>query len=104
MKIPIVWGSESFSVGKHTHTQWGMHASSTRTGAPALGTRSDLALCISSSGCSSVAFIISYSKMLNVNASLSSMSLSSKLFESEEGVVETSDLWLVSQKHKTASA
>lgn len=56
--------------------------------APVLRTLPDLALCISSSSCSS----ISFNKLVNIIVFLSSASHSSKLIEPEEGVMGTSDL------------
>ena len=46
-ETPIVGGSESFQVGKHSHTGRVAHSSSTGTEAPALGTLPDLLLCVS---------------------------------------------------------
>ena len=45
---------------------------------PVLRTLPDLDLCVSSSGCSSVSFIISFNKLINVSVSLSSVSLFSE--------------------------
>ena len=41
---------------------------------PVLRTLSDLTLCVSSADCSSVSFIISFNKLINVDVSLSSVS------------------------------
>ena len=68
-----------------------MHHSSTGAEAPVLGPLLDLTLCISSSGCSSVSFIISFNKLVNISVSLSSVS-SSKLIKPGKGVVGTSNL------------
>ena len=62
------------------------------TEAPVLRTLPDLAQWNSSSGCSSVSFIIFFNKVVDVRVSLSSASCSGKSVEPEEGIVETSDL------------
>ena len=49
-------------------------------------------LCISSSGCSSEVFIISFNKLVTVTVSLRSVSYSGKLTEAKEEVIGTSDL------------
>ena len=67
IKIPKVWGLESFQVSENIHSGSVVHPSSTGSEAPALGTLPDLALCISSSGCSSVSFIISFNKLVNIS-------------------------------------
>ena len=64
-KIPIVGGSGSFQIGEHIHTGRMTHSNSTGTETPALGILPDLSICISSSGCS-VAFIISFDRLVNV--------------------------------------
>ena len=69
-----------------------MDPNSTGTEAPALWTLPDLILCIPSSGSSSVSFIRSFNKLVNISVPLSSVSHSSKSVELEEGVVGTSDL------------
>jgi len=53
----------------HLHTLRVMHATSMETEAPVLEIPADLSLCISSSGCSSVSFIISFllNKLVNVS-------------------------------------
>ena len=79
-------------MGEHSHTGRVTHPNSRATEAPVLGTLPDLALCISSSGCSSVAFVISFNKLVNVRVSLNSLRHSNKLTKPEEGVVGTSDL------------
>ena len=45
------------------------------------------------SGCSSVSFIISFNKLVNINNSLSSESHTNKLTELKEGVFGTSNLY-----------
>ena len=65
-KIPIVGGSGNFQVGEHIHIGRMTHSNSKGTETPALGTLPDLALCISLSGCSSVAFIF-FNKLVNVS-------------------------------------
>ena len=69
-----------------------MHAIPMGIEAPMLRTLPDLTVCISSSGCSSVSFIISFNKLVTLSVSLSSVSHSSKLIEHKEGVMGTSDL------------
>lgn len=64
-KIQIVWGSESFQVGKHIHIWRVTHPNSIGTEAPALWTLPDLIPRISSSGCSSVSFIVTFNKLVN---------------------------------------
>ena len=66
-KIPEVQCSESFQVGEHIHTGRMMHPDSMGAEAPVLRTFPDLALCISSSGCSSVSFITSFDKLVNIS-------------------------------------
>lgn len=61
------------------------------TEASVLGALWDPIPSTSSSGCSSVAFILSSDKLVNVSVSLSSVSHSSKLMEPEVGVVGMSD-------------
>ena len=51
-------------------------------------------------GCSSVSFIVSFNKMVNVSKCLSSISYSRKLIKPKEKVVGTPNLELVGQKHK----
>ena len=59
------------------------------------------ALCTSSSACSSVSFITSLiKKLVNLSHFLSSVSHASMLIESNEGLVGTSDLQPVGQKHR----
>ena len=50
-----------------------------------LRTLLDLALCIISSGCSSVSFLTSFNELVNTGVSLSSVSSSNKLNEPEAG-------------------
>ena len=65
-KIPTVQGLGSFQVDEHIHTGRGLHPDSTGTEAPVLGTLPDFTLCIPSSGCSSVSFIIPFNQLVNV--------------------------------------
>ena len=74
---PKVRGLENFQVGEPPHTRTVTHPNSTVTEAPALGALSDLASCVSSSGCSSVSFIISFNELLDIGVTLSSVSRSS---------------------------
>ena len=54
-------------VGEHIHTGRVTHLNSMDTGAPAPGTLADHALCMSSSGHSSVSFVILLIKLVNVS-------------------------------------
>ena len=80
-KIPIVWGLNCFQASKYILTGRLMHANSTGMEAPALRTLQTSPYIISSSGCSSVSFIISFNKVANIWVSLSSVSHSNKLTE-----------------------
>ena len=60
IKVPKVQGLENFQVIKHIHTRRMTHPNSTGTEAPVLRMLPDLTLCISSSSCSSVSFIVSF--------------------------------------------
>ena len=62
-----VGGSKSFQVGKQVNTGTITHPNSTGTETPVLMTLPELALCISSSGCSFVFFIISFHKLINTS-------------------------------------
>lgn len=64
-----------------------MHTHSTEIGA-LLGTLTDPALCISSC----VFFIILFNKLVSIIAFLMSVKCSSKLIESKEEVIQSSDL------------
>ena len=67
-EIPIVWGLGAFQVGwTHPLTGRVRHASSMRTEVPVLRTLPGLGLHISSSGCSSVSFIISFNTLVNIS-------------------------------------
>ena len=52
-----------------------------------------IALCISSSGCSSASFIIFFNKSLNISVFLSSVNYD-KLIEPEEGLVGITSMYL----------
>lgn len=60
-------GSESFQTGEHIHTEKMMHPNSTGTEAPVLGTLINITIFISSSGCSSLSFIIPFKKLVNLS-------------------------------------
>lgn len=62
IKILKVLGSESIQAGEHIYVlgRWRVHPSSRVTEAPVLGALPDLILRVSSSGCSSESFIISF--------------------------------------------
>ena len=64
--------SENFQVGEHIRNGRLMHFNSTGIEALALGTLPDIALCISSSGCSAVSFVKYPNKLVNLSVSLSS--------------------------------
>ena len=64
-KHPNSMGSESFWVGKQIYTKRMIYPDSRGTAAPELGTFPGLALCFSSSGCSSVPSIVSFNKLVN---------------------------------------
>ena len=67
-EIPIVWDLGAFQVGwTHPLTGRVRHASSMGTEVPVLRTLPDLGLHISSSGCSSVSFIISFNTLVNIS-------------------------------------
>ena len=91
-QILIVQGSESFQVGKHMHMEKVTYSSFTGTEALALGALPDFAVGMSSFGSSSVSFIMSFNKLVNVTVSLSSVSCSSKLMKPEEEVMGISNL------------
>ena len=69
-KIPEVWCSENFQVGEYIHSRKTTSLNSTGTEALALGIFPVLTLCIFSSGCSSVSFVIFSSKLVNFSVSL----------------------------------
>ena len=76
----------------HPHTGEVMHPDSMGTEVPVFRTLPDLTLWISSSVYSSVFFIISFNKLVNISVSLVSVSPSSKLIKPQEVVVGTTDL------------
>lgn len=95
MKIPEVWSLENFLVGEHILTREVIHLNSIVIEALVLETLPGLAICIFSSGFTSVFFfIISFNKMVNVklNVFLSLVNYFSKLVEPKEGVMRTSSL------------
>lgn len=55
----------AFSLVNTSHARTFMQPNSTGTEAPVLGTLPDLTLCIFSSGCSSVSFILSFNKLVH---------------------------------------
>ena len=91
-EIPIVGILESFYMGEHIQVGGRVTHRSTGTEAPVLGTLPHLALFLSSFGCSSVSFIISFNKLINASVSLSSVSHLAKLIEPKEEVVGISSL------------
>lgn len=73
----------------HPYTRRVTPPSSPETETPARGTLSGLALCTSSSDCSSVSFIKFFNKLVNIRKCfLSSVSYSSELIQPEEGLWE----------------
>ena len=70
---------------EHIRTK-GTHPDSRKTETPALRTFPDVFLYITSSGCSSVSFIISLQKLVSLSVSLSSANFSSKLVEPQGGL------------------
>ena len=82
----------SFQVGEYIHIPGGRHTpNSTRTEAPALRAPKPHPT-HPSSGSSSVSFIISFSKLVNISVSLSSGSCSTKLIDPEAEIMGTADL------------
>lgn len=69
-----------------------IHPNCTGTEVSALRTLPDLALCISSFGYSSISFIMSFNKLVNIPVSLSSLGYSRQLLEFEDLVMGNSDL------------
>lgn len=84
--------TESFQADERIHTGSVAHPSSTGTETPTLRTFPDLTLCVSSSRHSSVFFIRSSNKLVDRSISLSTVSYSSKLIKSKEGVIGTTSL------------
>ena len=66
LKIPKAWGSRSFQVGEPSPYQEGAAPQLHGDDTPVLRTLSDLAPYISSSGCSSVSFILPFNKLVNL--------------------------------------
>ena len=83
-KTPVAQGSESFQVSKHIHTERVTYSNFKGTEAPALGTLPDLVLLHISSSGSSLSFIISFNKVVNISVSLNSVSKLIKTEEEEE--------------------
>ena len=83
IKISKVRGSESFPVGEHREVLEEWHAGESME--LLCSFLQTLTYTLFPSGCSSVSFIISFNKLVNINVSLSSMSYSSKFTEPKEG-------------------
>lgn len=83
----MVWSPRASGWADHPHNRRVMYPNTTGTEAPALGTLPDLTLCMCLSDWSSVSFIMSFNKLVNISISLSSVSCSSKLIEPKGRVV-----------------
>ena len=103
IRIPTVWGSQSFQEDEHFHMERMTHLNSTETEAPALGTLPNLDLCISLSSCLYVLFIVSFNKLVNirtVNPSPSSVSHFGKLIKLKRKMWEPQIYSPPGQKHE----